>query len=60
MPSYRFSLLASDGSIDTNATLRAATDDAAAELAAELLMKSASSTVEVWENARLVFRMGKA
>jgi hypothetical protein len=60
MPSYRFSLLAEDGSIDTAVTLRAASDDDAAALAAELLDGSASSTVEVWEAARLVFRAGRA
>jgi hypothetical protein len=60
MPNYRFCLLAASGSIDSVATLRAATDDAAADLAAELLLKSASATAGVWENARLVFRVGKA
>jgi len=60
MPSYRFTLLAGDRSIETTVTLRAGTDDAAAEIAAELLAQSASATVEVWENARLVFRAGKA
>ena len=60
MLSYRFTLLAADRSIESAVTLRAGTDDAAAEIAAELLAESAASAVEVWENARLVFRAGKA
>ena len=59
MTTYRFSLLGADGSIDAGVTLPAATDDAAAEIATDLLMESASATIEVWENERLVFRVGR-
>jgi hypothetical protein len=59
MPSYRVSSLADDGTVDSTAALIAASDDAIADIACDMLVESKSLTAEVWDEARLVFRVCK-
>jgi len=57
---YRFALMARDGSVQSNCTMQSASDDGACEIGSELLLSSESQTLEVWRGSTLIFRIAKA
>jgi hypothetical protein len=59
MASYRFILLATDGSVETNWTRESLSDDEACELGTELLLRSKSNVLEIWRGSTMIFRVTK-
>jgi len=60
MASYRFTLLATDGSVHANCTLDSPSDDKACEVGSELLQRSESNVLEIWRGRTMIFRVAKA
>ena len=59
MASYRFTLLASDGSLQTNSAMESPSDDEACEIGSELLLRSEFNVLEIWRGSAMIFRVAK-
>ena len=59
MPTYRFRLIATDGVIQSPGTTDADCDDAACEVATELLLDSDYPVIEVWQAGAMIYRLSK-
>ena len=59
MASYRFTLLASDGSVQSNCTMESPSEDEACEIGSELLLKSEFNVLEIWRGSTMIFRVAK-
>ena len=59
MASYRFTLLARDGSVQTNCAMESRSDDEACETGSELLLRSESNILEIWRGSTMIFRVAK-
>ena len=59
MPTYRFSLLGTDGKVQSNRVMESTSEDAACEIGSELLLESSCQVLEVWCGSTLIFRVAK-
>ena len=59
MASYRFTLLARDGSVQTNCAMDSRSDDEACEIGSELLTRSEFNVIEIWRGSTMIFRVAK-
>jgi hypothetical protein len=60
MPKYRFGSLDADGNLESSSIIEVDSDDAAREIANELLMESHPAAIEVWDAFKLVHRAAGA